>query len=379
MQTSLNRAVAPVHERCPWCDTLISHAKFVQIEERIREQERKRVLEAEAKVRQELQTKFKQDVARVAQETEKRVRDEAAKVVAGTKVELQQAQTKVKTLEARESEIRKQAAGHAEKKHQVEILKQRQIFERDKDQAVLKVRAEVTREREGWQKKVVELERQLQKKTANDLGDGAEVDLYEALRDSFPRDHITRVGKGEPGADVHHEVLHHGQGCGLIVVDSKNRKAWQNAFVTKLRQDQVEAGAQHAILATTVFPAGEKELCIRDDVIVVMPARVPFIVQLLRGFMLRVHVQGLSVKEQSAKMSRLYKYITSDGCAQRFGEATKLANDIADLDVQETKDHQKVWEKRGRVTTRLKGVLRDLNTEIDAIIEGIDEVVEETA
>ena len=149
--------------------------------------------------------------------------------------------------------------------------------------------------------------------------------------------------------------------------------------MTKLRQDQLDAEAQHGILATTAFPAGEKELCIRDNIIVVTPARTPFIIQLLRDLMVRMHIQGLSMKERAVKMGRLYKYMTSDICAQRFEEAKKLANDLGDIDVQEAKDHQKVWERRGRMTTRLKGVLRDLNTEISAIIEGADNQTEDSA
>ncbi len=163
------------------------------------------------------------------------------------------------------------------------------------------------------------------------------------------------------------------------MVDSKNRKGWQNGYVTKLRQDQLDAEAQHAILATTVFPTGEKELCIRDNVIVVTPARASFIVQLLRDLMVRMHIQGLSMKERAVKMGRLYKYITSETCAQRFQEAKRIAEDLGDLDVQETKDHQKVWQRRGRLTTRLKGVLRDLDAEIAAIVEGTDDDAAESA
>src|SRR5262249_3624669 len=159
-----------------------------------------------------------------------------------------------------------------------------------------------TREKDAAQKRVADLERRLQKRTPHELGDGAELDLFETLRDAFPGDHISRVQKGEAGADIHHEGFHNGQCCGLIVIDSKNRQVWQNTFVTKLRRDQLDAVAHHAILATTVFPSGEKELCVRDGVILVSPARTIFVVQLLRASMVRLHIQGLSMKERNAKM-----------------------------------------------------------------------------
>ena len=223
---------------------------------------------------------------------------------------------------------------------------------------------------------MTDLERRLQKRTAHELGDGAELDLFETLRDAFPRDHITRVQKGEAGADLHHEVFHNGQSCGLIVIDSKNRQAWQNTFVTKLRRDQLDAAAHHAILATTVFPSGEKELCVRDGVILVSPARTVFVVQLLRASMVRLHIQGLSMKERNAKMGRVYAYITSEACARRFSEATNITSDLMALDARENRDHQRVWAKRGRMTARLKSVLCELDTEISAIVEGAGDETE---
>lgn len=379
MQGHAVETARPTISQCPTCGGSLSEAKYQEVRRNIDERERRLRAETEARLRKALEEKHRADLLQAQRDAEKRATEAATKSVAAVKGELAAAQAKLKEQETREAQARAKLVAEAERKHQAELAKQRQLLGRAKDEALLKARAEFTREKEAAQKKVADLERQLQKKTANDLGDGAELDLHETLRDVFPRDHISRVGKGEPGADIHHEVLHKGESCGLIVIDSKNRKGWQNAYVTKLRQDQLKAEAQHGILATTVFPAGEKELCIRDNIIVVTPARTPFIIQLLRDLMVRMHVQGLSMKERAVKMGRLYKYMTSDICAQRFEEAKKLADDLGDLDVQEAKDHQKVWERRGRMTTRLKGVLRELNTEISAIIEGADDPTEESA
>jgi hypothetical protein len=219
------------------------------------------------------------------------------------------------------------------------------------------------------QKKVQGLERQVQKKTANELGDGAEIDLSEVLRESFPGDKIVRIRKGQPGADILHEVLYKGESCGKIILDSKNHQGWQSAFVSKLRQDQVEAKAEHAILSTSAFPAGKKELCIESDVIVVAPARVVYIVQLLRAAMVAMHVKGLSQKERSNKMTRLYNLITSESYAKKFAQATKLTDEILELDVQEKKQHDNTWKKRGALATQIHNVLREVETDVAAVIE----------
>jgi hypothetical protein len=267
----------------------------------------------------------------------------------------------------------KQAQLDAEKQKAKELAEQRQVFEKDKTLTLLKQQSDFNRERESLQKKTQLMDKQLQKKTANELGDGGEIDVFEALKEAFPKDNIERIRKGQPGADILHEVLYKGESCGKIILDSKNRQSWQSGFVTKLRQDQVEAGAEHAVLATTVFPAGKKELCVISDVIVIAPARVIHMVQVLRKAMIAMRVMGLSMKERSSKMARLYELVRSESYSRRFSEAGRLAQDILELDVQEKKAHDNVWKKRGTLATRINYVLREVETEVAAVIEGCDD------
>jgi len=334
----------------------------------------------ETEKRKQLEEKFQKDLALAKLTAGKQAKEEAEKLVTSIAAERDRSLEKIKQFEAREASIRKQTQEEAERKvtamlekaelqRQKELSEQRQILEKARDQDLLKKQAEFNRQREAFQKKILEMDRQLQRKTANELGDGAEVDLYEVLRETFTGDQITRTPKGQAGADILHEVMYKGECCGRIIIDSKNRQGWQNTYVTKLRQDQTEAGAEQAILATTVFPSGKKELCVESDVIVVNPARVVYIVGLLRQAMLTMHMRGLSIKERTGKMNLLYKFITSEGYTQRVREATKLTGDILELDVHEKNDHDKVWRKRGALARRLHSVLREVDTEISAIVE----------
>src|SRR5260221_3198052 len=319
----------------------------------------------EAEIRKQAQAE-KEAVAKAAkQQAEEQIKKISA--------ERDQANKKVKEAEAREVEIRKQAQQEAEKKRQVELEEQREALEKDRDRQLLKRDADFNRERESYQKKFKVMEQQLQKKTANDLGDGAEIDLFEALRAAFPDDRMTRVRKGQARADILCEVIYKGQRCGQIIIDSKNRQGWQNGYISKLRQDQLEANAEHAILATTVFPAGKKELCIESDVVVVNPGRVVHIAYILRQAMITMHVRGLSMKERAGKMSKLYSLITSESYSRKFGEAGKLTQDILDLDVEEKKAHDKVWKRRGAAAIRINNVLREIETDVAGVIEGADD------
>src|SRR2546429_271585 len=101
--------------------------------------------------------------------------------------------------EAREAAIRKEVQESAEKVWRKELGTQRQALEKDKSDSLLKQQSEHNRERESYQKKLKLMDQQLQKKTANELGDGGEIDVFESLRDAFQGDRITRIKKGQPG------------------------------------------------------------------------------------------------------------------------------------------------------------------------------------
>ena len=341
-------------DTCPWCGGTVPHEQFVAIQARIREEEKRRAVAAEAVLRKKLEEHFSQELQGQRQ---------------ADKLALAQVEEKLKTLQTRAEQNIKALQVQAEQQRLKELNDQRTALEKHRDELLQKQRVEFGRERDRLQKKVMELDRQIQRKTAQELGDGAEIDLFEALKEEFPADRITRIPKGEPGGDILQEVMHKGEPCGRILIDSKSRQSWQYAFVTKLRQDQVETKAEHAILATTVFPSGKKELCIESDVIVVNPARAVHVVRLLRTATVALHMRGLSVKDRTTKMQRLYQFMTSEAYAKRVGEAGRLTQDILELDVEEKRAHDNVWKRRGALATRMSHVLREVQTDIAAIVE----------
>lgn len=378
---------------CPWCGSVISKSKFAEIENRIAEQEHRKLADERARMGQQLRTEV--------QKAEARVKIDSDKKLDAIVAERDKASAKIRELELREATIRKEATTRAEAQvkaetgkkvaaltterdqaaakiklleagKQKDLEQQRAALEKDRDAQVLKVEVQHNREREQLQQKINALTRQVQRKTADDLGEGAEVDVYEALRDAFPRDDISRVKRGQPGADISHQILEKGVSCGTLLIDSKNRQGWQNAYVTKLREDQMAAKADYAILATMVFPSGRKELYVDEDtrVIVVNRARVVEIVGLLRRAMIRMHALGLSQNERSEKREHLYTFITSEDFRQHVLEAGRLTTEMLDLDADEKRTHDKVWEKRGKMAVKLRNVVREVDAEVSAILEG---------
>ena len=273
----------------------------------------------------------------------------------------------------REEERRKLAAAvdlvkaEVEKQRKKEIAEVRRILQKDRDAALAKREAEFARERDALQKKIVDISRRVGK--GGELADGSEIDLYDELRGAFPEDPLSRRGSGNLLLDVQYKK----KSAGKLLIAAKPRAAWQQAFVTKLRQEQSEAGADHAVLATAVFPAGKKELFVDGGVIVVAPARVRAMVEVLRKALVSMHVAKLSDAERTDKLNRLFKHMTSPAFKRKLAEASELTGEALQIDVDEKRSHDLVWRKRGTVLTRIRQVLRDIDSDVSAIVESRDE------
>ena len=72
-------------ERCPWCDSVISRSKFLEIETSIRDQEKKRLAEVEAAMRKRLDGEFRENLENQRAAIQKSAAEElAAKTAAIT-------------------------------------------------------------------------------------------------------------------------------------------------------------------------------------------------------------------------------------------------------------------------------------------------------
>jgi hypothetical protein len=246
---------------------------------------------------------------------------------------------------------------------------QREILEKAKDEALNAERAKAFEDSQKLQNKVTELQRALDNKTAEELGEGAEVNLFEALKKEFPTDRIERVNKGAPGADIHHVVVHRGRECGTIIYDSKNHKTFRADHVAKLVEDQIAARAEHAILSLHKFPKGTGQLHMDDGgVLLANPARVVAAVTLIRRHMVKIHSLRLSNAEREEKTAALYAFITSERCAQLLGRIEKQADDLLELQTREIRWHKNNWEKQGEAYKAIQKTKGDLESDISGIV-----------
>ena len=223
---------------------------------------------------------------------------------------------------------------------------QRETLEKAKAEAVATERTKAYAERMRLDTQLQDLQRKLQRKTANELGEEGEADVFEALRREFRQDTITRVAKGVPGADIIHRIVHNDSVIGTIVIDSKNTSRFLPRFATKIRADQHREQADHAIISTTAFPPGARQLTVVNNVIVADPARVVAVVHLLRRQIVQMHVLRIGNEARQEKAEALYQYIVSPAGVAQLDQIGSLVDGLTDVLTREKKAHHQDWEKR---------------------------------
>lgn len=395
-------------EVCPYCDQPIPNDRAQEIHEKFKADTRaqaealkRQMTEQLARDRQQIETNAKAAIEKVQNDSAAAIAkiktDALAQQTAarneGVKIAEAAAQERIQFLTATNETLQATTAeklADAERQKneaitQTEALKAgmdtavsqraqeiREAMEKDKTDTVNAVKAEHFQETLKLTEMVQNLQRRLDQKNAEELGEGAEVDLFEDLKAEYPDDHITRVPKGTAGADIIHVVKHNGKECGKIVYDSKNRKAWRDDYVTKLREDQIAAKAVHAVLSTCKFPAGTHQLAVREGVIIANPARVLMLAEILRDHIIQTSSLRIAGKERDGKTTALYGYITSERFWQHLKSMDGCMDKVIDIDAGEKKAHEAVWEKRGRLIKSAQKSYGNVRADIERIIGTAD-------
>ena len=387
-------------ERCPVCEQPIPNEKAQEIRARTKARERElteaanaRAIQQVAMLRAQIEADAKAMVEQVRSASAEALRTaaiesiakEAAARAAG-KMEAESGyQEKLATAAQREASLReKYEAAELEKQAAViqrvtiqtehdrivneRVREAREALEKDKALALNAQASQHFTEMQKINTKLEEAKRQLDKKTADELGEGAEINLLECLKAEFEDDRVDHVGKGNAGPDIIHTVMHNGRECGRIVYDSKNSAAWRGDWISKLLRDQTAAKAEHAVLCVLKLPSDEKQIALRDGVIVINPARAVALVHILRKHMVLVHTLRLSKADREKKMAALYDFITSERCGNLLARIDTHTDSLLAMQEKEVKWHESHWKQEGLQLRSIQKLKAELETEIDSIL-----------
>ena len=362
-------------DACPYCGHEITHDEFLAIETRIAKEQQEQFDAREKQLNAQHMAKVSELHKQLAAKDKAAERQaEAARKAEREKIETERAaeilkfDEERKALDAERKTIADQEAAK-EAAHQAELAKQRKVLNADHEKKQLEQKAAWDKENYRSQQTLADLQRKLEKKSNEELGDGAEVNLYNDLKSAFPDDVIHKVKKGVAGADIKHEIHVDGRLCGKIVYDSKNRNDWKHKYVEQLRNDQLAEKAEYAILATRKFPRSIREMTVCDGVALVNPARAVVLASLLRDAVIQLSSAKLSEEGKKEKQAKLYEFVTSTRCMNLFARFSDDVEHLRKLDEKEKTQQEKMRNDRAKHVGEIqKTVLGELKREIHDVL-----------
>lgn len=292
---------------------------------------------------------------------------------------------KLKLARSKELDFMKKEQAMKEKEAEMELEIQRKIQEQRAEmvEQVRRQEAEKSNLKDTeHQLRVKELEKQLddQKKLAEEMkrkaeqgsmqlqGEVQELILEELLRNAFPFDLVSEVGKGVRGADcVHHVRNQFGQECGKIIYESKRTKDFSMEWIEKLKKDMRSMGVDVAVIVTQAYPKGMDCFGEKDGVWICSFDEVKAVSYILRDGIVKLFSAAKSQENRGDKMHMLYDYLTSNEFSEQW-KAIREGFMSMKLSIQKERDAmEKLWKAREK---QLEKVLLNA-AHIRGSIEGI--------
>lgn len=277
--------------------------------------------------------------------------------VAETEEKLKQSRQKELEFLQREKQLQ-------QKEEEMELAVQRRLQEQRNELTELIRKQEAERHSikdTEYQLKVKELEKQLddQKKLADEMkrkaeqgsmqlqGEAQELILEELLRNYFPFDVISEVGKGVRGADCVQTVRNQfGQECGRIIYESKRTNAFSMDWIEKLKKDMRSMGVDVAVIVTQCYPKGMDCFGERDGVWICSFDEVKAVSYILRDGVMKLSNLAKSQDNKGDKMHLLYDYLTSTEFSEQWKAIREGYMSMRQSIQRERDAMEKLWKAR---------------------------------
>lgn len=389
---------------CPDCGCTIpiTEALSHQLEEKIKhdfeeklttlEQEKKRILEEQAKIKEETEFAFKKKeqelleksrdyltkqqeklqqefISKEAKIKEDLLRESREKVSVELEDLKRQNEENRKRLEEQqklELQLRQERREIEEKQKNMELDMMRRLDE-EKQKMNLKLQEELgskykiqqleyEKKLSDMQKALEDAQRKASASSERFRGEVQELNLEEVLRSNFIYDEIKEVPKGVLGADVLQEVRDNlGRSCGVIVWECKRTKAFNEDWITKLKDDVIRAKGNVAVLVTQTLPDDIKTFGYKNGVWVTDFNSYLELIMVLRMNMMELRRVEKLNEGKGEKMALVYNYLSSDEFRNKIVSLVETFKMMQDQLTQEKRAFQKQWSERERQLERMVG------------------------
>ena len=337
--------------KCPDCGSVIELSEAIShdIEIRLKQQYENKIGKTkkaiEEKAKKEIQESLNIKISDLNEQLEKKTKN--LKESQKQELELRKRQ---RELEEKEEKLELELSRKIDAERQKIILKTSKEFEethRLKD-------AEKDKQLDDMKKQIDELKRKSEQGSQQMQGEVLELELEESLKEEFPFDDVEPIAKGIKGGDIIQTVkTQSGRICGKILWETKRTKNWSDSWIQKLKDDQRDAKADLAILASETLPKGFHHFRLISGVWVTDIISAVSLALALRVVLIQVARERETQVDKKEKMEIAYNYLTGQEFRNRV-EAIIESFTAMKVDLEaERRAMLKIWAKREKQIERV--------------------------
>ncbi len=302
--------------------------------------------------------------AEIAREEAKKAAEKSAQDIAAKAREaealreaLRDNESKLARAQEEQALIMKERRAIEEQKRELELTVEKRLAEeveqirakakREQEDAFLMKQRESEQQINAMRKQIDDLKRRAEQGSQQHQGEVLEMELENILRRKFPYDEIKPVAKGVRGGDIIQTVMSpNGKLCGSILWETKRTKAWSATWLSKLKTDQRNCGADIAILMSMTLPTEFTTFKQLDGVWVTSFDSAVSLVEVLRLSLIELANMTAVRDGQASKAELVYEYLTGTKFRHRIEAIVEKFDDMrTDLE-REKKVTLKNWAKR---------------------------------
>lgn len=368
---------------CPSCKTEFEPTDAIRDE--VQKELRTQMMDWQKKKEEEYRKKEQERMAQVEDQLRKQIQGDMEVQLRSLQQANMDNEAKLKQAREKELEFIKKEQDLVSREQELDIRVQQTLLqERNKLMDIIKKeeeeRSKLKDQQHEMQLKQLEKQLEDQKKLAEEMkrkaeqgsmqlqGEVQELALESLLRNAFPFDVVSEVGKGVRGADCIQTIRNSfGQECGRIIYESKRTKDFGTDWIEKLRAYMRSQGADIAVLVTQAMPKGMDCFGEKDGVWICNFGEVSALAGVLRELVIKVYNASKNQENKGDKMTLLYNYLTSSEFSEQW-KAIREGFMSMKISIQKERDQmEKLWKAREK---QLEKVLLNA-AHVKGSIEGI--------
>ncbi len=337
--------------KCPDCGSVIELSEAISHDIEIR-------------LKQQYENKIGKTKKAIEEKAKKEIQESLNIKISDLNEQLEKKTKNLKESQKQELELRKRQRELEEKEEKLELELSRKI-DAERQKIVLKTSkefeethrlkdAEKDKQLDDMKKQIDELKRKSEQGSQQMQGEVLELELEESLKEEFPFDGIKPVAKGIKGGDIIQTVkTQSGRICGKILWETKRTKNWSDSWIQKLKDDQRDAKADLAILASETLPKGFHHFRLISGVWVTDIISAVSLALALRVVLIQVARERETQVDKKEKMEIAYNYLTGQEFRNRV-EAIVESFTAMKVDLEaERRAMLKIWAKREKQIERV--------------------------